>query len=521
MKGDLAGELDPHHHHASDPEEDDLPGGGQGVGGVEGLELRRLVGPPENGERPQGRAEPGVQDVLLGPQLAAAGAATLGRTLGHVRLLASVAVPDREPVAPPQLPGDAPGPDVAHPVEIDALVVVGDDADPVVLHHLDGGRRELIHAAEPLERDQRLDPLARAMGVGNRVDVGLLGPQPPLVPQGCDDRLAGLLDHQPGEPLPRRLAHAAVLPDHDDLVEGVGPADLEVVRVVTRRDLQRPGSELGIDMIVGDDLQTAADQRQDAVPADQVAVPVVVWVDGDRSVGQHRLGPDGGDGEDALGVVDRVVDLVERVLHLAVLHLEVRDRGPGTGVPVDDVVVAVDQALLVERREDAIDGSDVPLVEREALALVVAGGPQALVLLDDLRAVLLLPAPDALDERVATDVVSRDPLVAELALHHRLGGDARVVDPQRPERVPPAHPVQPDQGVLDRSVERVAHVERAGHVRRRDGDRVVLGRAPLGRRVKVAALQPALEDRPLYLRRLVAGRLGEALSALGVHGPRV
>ena len=76
--------------------------------------------------------------------------------------------------------------------------------------------------------------------------------------------------------------------------------------------------------------------------------------------------------------------------------LEVGDRRARARIPVDHVVVAVDQALLVERDEDPVDGLDVALVEGEALALVVAGGAEALVLLDDLAAVLLAPLPDAL-----------------------------------------------------------------------------------------------------------------------------
>ena len=94
------------------------------------------------------------------------------------------------------------------------------------------------------------------------------------------------------------------------------------------------------------------------------------------------------------------------------LDLEVGDRGLQTRVPVDHVVVAVDPALLVERDEDAVDRADVALVEREPLALVVAGRAEALVLLDDRRAVLLLPLPDALDELLATEVVRELPSFA-------------------------------------------------------------------------------------------------------------
>ena len=62
------------------------------------------------------------------------------------------------------------------------------------------------------------------------------------------------------------------------------------------------------------------------------------------------------------------------------------------------------------------------------------------------------------------------------------------------------------------AVQRVAHVQRPGHVRRRDRDREVLLRRPLGRRVEVAPLDPLGEDPPLDLGRVVAGRLLQLLS---------
>src|SRR6202012_4134835 len=133
-------------------------------------------------------------------------------------------------------------------------------------------------------------------------------------------------------------------------------------------------------------------------------------------------------------------------------------------VPVDHVVVAVDVPLVVELLEDFVDGADVPLVEGEALALVVAGGAEALVLLDDLRAVLLFPLPDALDEGLAAELLARRAFGPDLFLDFRLGGDAGVVGAEYPERVPPPHPVYTDVRVLHRAFQRVAHVEDAGHV---------------------------------------------------------
>ena len=93
---------------------------------------------------------------------------------------------------------------------------------------------------------------------------------------------------------------------------------------------------------------------------------------------------------------------------------------------------------------------------------------------------LLLPRPDLLDEFLAPD---RAPVrllaLRQLALDHHLRGDAGVVGAGLPEHVAPAHALEAAQHVLQRVVERMAHVQRAGDVGRRDDDAVGLGIAAL------------------------------------------
>jgi hypothetical protein len=133
-------------------------------------------------------------------------------------------------------------------------------------------------------------------------------------------------------------------------------------------------------------------------------------------------------------VGERVGDRVERVGLLALLDLEVGDRRAAAGVPVDEVVVAVDAAALEQRDEDAHDGVGVGAVEREALVLVVAGGAEPLVLLDDRRAVLLAPAPGRARRRPRGRAPRASCPRDQLALDLRLGRDAGVIGAEDPLR---------------------------------------------------------------------------------------
>ena len=224
--------------------------------------------------------------------------------------------------------------------------------------------------------------------------------------EGRNDCFPRRRNSEPREPLSGGVGHATVLADHRDLLEAVATADLEVVRVVAGSDLERPRAELGIDVLVRDDRKPAADERQDCGLPDEPRVAIVMRAHRDGGIGQHRLRAHGCDGDRAVAGLERIVDLVEGVLHLAVLHLQVRDRRAGARVPVHHVVVAVDVALVEERHEHLVDRSHISLVHREALAFVVAGRPEALVLLDDRRAVALLPFPDASVELLAAELLA-------------------------------------------------------------------------------------------------------------------
>ena len=71
-------EVQAHHHHPGDPEEDDVEAGDEGARRVVAPQLRRLVGPAERRERPQGRREPGVEHVLVAHEVTCGALRILG-----------------------------------------------------------------------------------------------------------------------------------------------------------------------------------------------------------------------------------------------------------------------------------------------------------------------------------------------------------------------------------------------------------------------------------------------------------
>ena len=171
-------------------------------------------------------------------------------------------------------------------------------------------------------------------------------------------------------------------------------------------------------------------------------------------------------------------------------------------VPVHQPLVAIDQAVPVQLHEHLADGGVQPFVQGEAFARPVARRPQPAQLAHNGAARVGLPLPDLVDERLAAHVAPPDIAGGgQLALDHHLGGDARMVRAGQPQHRLAGHPVIAGQDVLQRIVQRVADVERARHVRRRNDDRIGPGGA-VGRGGVTGGEQAAV------LPRLVQAGLG-------------
>ena len=144
-----------------------------------------------------------------------------------------------------------------------------------------------------------------------------------------DDRLAGLFAAHALEGTTSGVDRPVRVHDVDG-VRGRACPYLEVVGVMRRGDLEDTGAELGIHVLVGEDLYLPLDKRHLDPAADEVFVPLIFRVDDERHVAEHRLRTRGEDlgvffsvGTGALAVDEGVADAVELALHFLVVDLEV------------------------------------------------------------------------------------------------------------------------------------------------------------------------------------------------------
>ena len=146
---------------------------------------------------------------------------------------------------------------------------------------------ELFHSAPPLKGDQRLDTARTALTHRNGVPVRLTLLEQSTLLAPREDASAGLLLRHARD-VGNDVVHAPVAADHHRLGEAVATSDLEVHRIVARGDLERTRAELGLHALVGDDRDPSLDEGHDRLLADEVAVALVVRVNGNRDVRENR-----------------------------------------------------------------------------------------------------------------------------------------------------------------------------------------------------------------------------------------
>ena len=340
-----------------------------------------------------------------------------------------------------------------------------------LFHRLDRRLRESLHFYEPLLGYTGLHGRSASIAGPDIVVVVLGLQQCAFLLQIADDRLSCLVAIHPG--IIRIVLHdLRVIGHHIDHRKVVATSYLKVVRVMRRCDLHDARSEFHIYIIIGDQRDLTVNQRQDQRLADEITIALILRIDCHSRIAEQRLRTRRRELHRTASVLERIAEMPEMSLLILVFHLRIGDGGQAVRTPVDDPLAAIDQSLLIEVEKHLVDRTVAALVHREALSLPVTGGAHLLQLGYDPSAELLSPCPGTVEESFTTDIILRDSFFLHRLHDLRLRGDRCVVRPRHPQRLISLHPLETDQDILKRVVERMPHMKLAGDIRRRNNDRI-------------------------------------------------
>ena len=268
---------------------------------------------------------------------------------------------------PPQLARNGPIMNVAHPVEINLAVVRRREADVIFLDNFDRALRQGLNLDEPLRREPRLNNRSAPVTFSNRERVIFFSNQKPMCAQIFQNTFAGGRAAKPCIG-PGVLVHAGVLVHDFDLQQIVANSRLKIVGIVCGRDLHRASAELGLCEFIGDDRDLAIHQRQQNSFSVQVGVALIALIHRNRSIAEHGFGARCGDGDKFVAIDDRVANFPQLARNLLVLDFEIRDCRLAARAPVDDVLPAIDQALLMQPNEHLAHRSREVVIHGEVFA---------------------------------------------------------------------------------------------------------------------------------------------------------
>ena len=295
----------------------------------------------------------------------------------------------------------------------------------------------------------------------------------------------------------RELVHVAVVGHDVDLFKTVTLTYEEVVRIVSGRNLNDTGTKLLLDIIVSENRNLATRERKNNVFTDNRGETLILRIDSYSRIARERFRARRRNTDIVLvkltlrakgAARDGITDVPEMTMIRLVLNLVVRESRTAAGTPVYDVVALVDEALVVKLGKDLRDSLRATLVERKALTRPVGRIAEHTLLMNNRSAVLLLPLPDALNKRLAPEILTALTLLAERLLDDVLSRDAGMVGTGEPKRILTLHTAPPDENILNRLVKRVTHMKNTRHVRRRNYNGIALAIARL--LMKITVLLP-------------------------------
>ena len=270
----------------------------------------------------------------------------------------------------------------------------------------------------------------------------------------------------------RRIAiDMGVIIKNIDLFQLVAFADLEVVEVVRRGHLHRASAEFRIDIIIGNDWNQATHDGQHSKFADNIGVAFILRIYDDCRITQHGFRACRCNCHETFRrTFNRVTDVIHVTLDVLRQNFQIGNRGVEFRVPVYKALITVDQAFLMQLDKRLTHGFVQAFIHCKTFTRPVRRRAQTAQLINNGTARLFFPLPDLFEESLAAQITAIDPLSRQLTLDDHLGRDTGMVGTRLPQRILAVHAVIAHEDIVQRIIQRMPHMQAAGHVRRRHHD---------------------------------------------------
>mmetsp|Transcript_4518 Transcript_4518/g.16509 ORF Transcript_4518/g.16509 Transcript_4518/m.16509 type:complete len:226 (-) Transcript_4518:1106-1783(-) len=225
-------------------------------------------------------------------------------------------------MTPPELTAHAPVVNVLEPVEPNLLVSLRYDLHLAVFHGIDTLLGHSVHLHKPLSGDQGLDNFSSSLRARNSLHVWLDLNRHSCLLHVLPQLLTRL---KPVQPLifTSILVKRSVKVHDVDSRKRVLLANLVIVRIMSRSNLEASSSKLHVDVCIRDDRDLSVLERNFNLLSDELLVSLVLWVDTNCSISQDGLRSSSSNRKKSVLVCKLIFEKKELSFLLAVLNLKI------------------------------------------------------------------------------------------------------------------------------------------------------------------------------------------------------
>ena len=352
----------------------------------------------------------------------------------------------------------------------------------------------LLNRDIPLIRQVRLDRNMAAITVPDLMSIITNILKQFFLPEPFDNSLSRLESIHTKQRLcfrlirvipPMLIAYRSVRRHHIDDVKIMPEPDLPVVRIMSRRNLQKTRRVFRFfiltlrirqyNMFVRNDRYKPANNRKPHFLANKILRPRIGRIHRNRTIAQHSLRPRRRNSNmlDNFPVnlntcLQRILQIPEETLDIFVLDFVIGQNRLRRRIPVNQSLPAINKPVTEQLKEIRPHSLSAHLVHRKTRPLPIARTTHTLKLVDDLFFVFLFPLLNTPDKFLPLKIGASFSLFAKQPfLNNCLSRNARMIRPRHPKSIETLHPAKTDQNILQRIIKRMPKMKRSRHIRRR------------------------------------------------------
>ncbi len=283
-------------------------------------------------------------------------------------------------------------------------------------------------------------------------------------------------------------------------------ADLVVVIVMGRGNLDATGTKFRIDIVIGNNRNLPVTQGQFHHFANQVFIAFIVRVYRQSGITEHGFRAGGGNYHMIFSISSfcalgkRITEIPEGAIFFFINNFQVGNRGMQFRVPVHQALAAIDQFFIVEADKHFGYSFGQPFIHGETFPGPVHGGAKPAHLSCNGITALFFPLPDFIDKLVTAQIMFTQAFPLQLSFNNHLGGNTGMVGTNLPQGVFPQHALITDHGIHNGLLKTMPHMQAARDIGRRDHDAIGIA---LAGGPEIALVFPGLIPGGFDLLRLV------------------